>query len=51
MTEWSDIQLEKESSAWVLFVDGSSNLKSNGADIILEGSKGIVIEQSLRFGF
>ena len=35
----------------VLFVDGSLNLKGNGARIILEGPDGIMIEQSLRFDF
>ena len=32
-------------------MDGSSNLKDGGAGIILEGPKGVIIEQSLRFGF
>ena len=51
MTEWSDIQLGKDNSTWVLFVDGSSNLKGSIAGIILEGPEGIAIEQSLRFDF
>ena len=51
VTKWSDIQLEKESSTRVLFVDGSSNLKGSGAGIILKGSEGIAIKQSLRVSF
>ena len=46
-----DVQLKKESSTWILFVDGSSNLKGSGAGIILKGPEGIAIEQSLKFGF
>ena len=33
--------MEKESLSWVLFVDGSSNLKGSGASIILKGPEGI----------
>ena len=51
MTEWSDIQSRKDNSTWILFVNGSSNLKGSGAGVILEGPEGIAIEQSLRFGF
>ena len=36
---------------YILFFDGSSNLKRSGAGIILEGPDGIMIEQSLRFDF
>jgi len=32
-------------------VDGSSNPQGAGAGIVLEGSRGILIEQSLRFNF
>lgn len=42
---------EQTSQALVLSVDGSSNLAESGAGIVLEGSEGIVIEQSLRFEF
>jgi len=36
---------------WVLFVDGSSNQQGSGADIILEGPNGLLIEQTLKFSF
>lgn len=36
---------------WVLSVDGASNLKGNGAGIVLEGAGRILIELSLRFAF
>nr|KYP38110.1 Transposon Ty3-I Gag-Pol polyprotein [Cajanus cajan] len=36
---------------WTLHVDGSSNSKGGGADIILEGPNQVTLEQSLKFGF
>jgi len=36
---------------WVLSVDGSSNQQDSGADVILEGPDGLLIEQALRFAF
>nr|KYP44282.1 Transposon Ty3-I Gag-Pol polyprotein [Cajanus cajan] len=36
---------------WILHVDGSSNGQGSGAGVILEGPKGITLEQSLRFRF
>ena len=48
--EWCIGEAEAEKS-WVFFIDGSSNLKGSGARIILEGPEGIMIEQSLKFGF
>ncbi|XP_068486581.1 uncharacterized protein [Phaseolus vulgaris] len=36
---------------WVLSVDGSSNQQGSGADVILEGPNGLLIEQALRFSF
>ncbi|XP_020208609.1 uncharacterized protein LOC109793554 [Cajanus cajan] len=36
---------------WTLHVDGSSNCRGSRAGVILEGPKGIVLEQSLRFRF
>jgi len=38
-------------SQWMLLVDGSSNQQGSGAGIILEGPKGVLIEQALRFSF
>lgn len=36
---------------WTLYVDGASNVKGNGARIILEGPGDLVLKQSLRFDF
>jgi len=36
--------------AWILSVDGSSNGKGGGADIVLQGPNNLLLEQSLRFG-
>jgi len=36
---------------WILSVDGSSNLQGSGVGVILEGSSGLLIEQSLKFAF
>ena len=38
-------------SQWLLSVDGSSNQQGSGAGIVLEGPKGVLIEQALRFTF
>ena len=35
----------------MLHVDGASNSKESGADLILDSSKGIIIEHTLRFNF
>nr|KYP51927.1 Retrovirus-related Pol polyprotein from transposon 17.6 [Cajanus cajan] len=40
-----------EEQWWTLHVDGSSNGRGSGAGVILEGPRGIVLEQSLRFRF
>jgi len=36
---------------WILSVDGSSNQQGSRAGIILEGPRGLMIEQSLKFAF
>ena len=36
---------------WVLYFNGSSNRSKEGTDIIFEGAKGVVVEQSLFFNF
>ncbi|XP_016166886.1 uncharacterized protein LOC107609420 [Arachis ipaensis] len=36
---------------WKLHVDGSSNVTSGGAGVILESQNGVVIEQSVRYEF
>nr|KYP66883.1 Retrotransposable element Tf2 [Cajanus cajan] len=40
-----------EEQWWILHVDGSSNRQGSGAGVILEGPRGITLEQSLRFRF
>nr|KYP64946.1 Retrovirus-related Pol polyprotein from transposon 17.6 [Cajanus cajan] len=40
-----------EQQWWILHVDGSSNNQGSGAGVILEGPRGITLEQSLRFRF
>ena len=42
---------EETDFKWILSVDGSSNQQDNGADVILEGPNGLLIEQALRFAF
>ncbi|XP_072054885.1 uncharacterized protein [Arachis hypogaea] len=37
--------------SWKLHVDGSSNVTSGGAGVILENQNGVVIEQSVRYKF
>ncbi|XP_072071904.1 uncharacterized protein [Arachis hypogaea] len=37
--------------SWKLHVDGSLNITSGGAEVILESQNGIVIEQSVRYEF
>lgn len=40
-----------QSWEWTLSVDGASNVKGSGAGIVLEGPDGLLLEQSLHFGF
>ena len=42
---------QQAGSIWFLSVDGSSNQQGSGANIILEGPNGLLIEQALRFSF
>jgi len=48
---FEDSQPNSVDFCWVLSVDGSSNQQGNGAGVILEGSKGLLIEQALRFAY
>lgn len=36
---------------WLLSVDGSSNQRGNEAGTVLEGLRGVLVEQSLKFSF
>jgi len=47
----NDHQHTPEEDQWTLYVNGSSNPKDVGADIILEGPNDILIEKSLHFAF
>jgi len=38
-----------EEQMWILYVDGSSNKKGSGARIVLEGPRGLRVEQTLIF--
>ncbi|XP_068475223.1 uncharacterized protein [Phaseolus vulgaris] len=41
----------ERTSQWTLYVDGSSNSRSSGAGVVLEGPGEIVIEQAMKFEF
>jgi len=47
----NDLQQTPIEDQWTLHVDGSSNPRGVGADIILEGPNDILIEKSLHFSF
>jgi len=42
---------KEKTSRWTLYVDGSSNSRSCGAGVVLEGPGEIVIEQAMKFEF
>jgi len=42
---------EENTEEWTVFVDGSSNSKGSGAEIIIENNEGIIIEISLGLSF
>ncbi|MCI65951.1 gag-pol polyprotein, partial [Trifolium medium] len=42
---------ETGTQPWTLSVDGSSNLRESGAEVVLEGPDGVLIEHSLCFSF
>jgi hypothetical protein len=42
---------ESSEQPWTLSVDGASNIRGSGAEVVLEGPDGVLIEQSLRFSF
>jgi len=47
----NDLQHTPTKDQWMLHVDGSSNPKGVGANIVLEGPNDILIEKSLHFSF
>jgi len=47
----NDLQYTPTEDQWTLHVDGSSNPRGAGADIVLEGPNDILIEKSLHFAF
>jgi ribonuclease HI len=42
---------EESLEEWTVFVDGSSNSKGSGAEIIIEDNKGIIVKISLALYF
>ncbi|XP_068503767.1 uncharacterized protein [Phaseolus vulgaris] len=48
---FEDSQFNLNDLQWVLSVDGSSNQQGSGVGVILEGPRGLLIEQALRFAF
>lgn len=51
LVDESTSEQEETEEAWVLSIDGSSNLRESGAKVTLEGSDGVLLEKSLRFGW
>jgi len=47
----NDLQRTPKEDQWTLYVDGSSNPKEVGADIVLEGPNDVLVEKSLHFAF
>ncbi|XP_061345875.1 uncharacterized protein LOC133291606 [Gastrolobium bilobum] len=41
----------EDSVDWIIYVDGSSNIKGSGAGVIVESPQGITVEHSIHFGF
>src|SRR5215469_10159226 len=51
MVEFTKQSESAECFGWTIYVDGSSNTKGSGAEVILEGPDGVSIEHALHFGF
>ena len=54
LAELSPRSTQKEmevGTQWMLSVDASSNQQGSGVGVVLEGPKGLLIEQALRFAF
>jgi len=49
--ELTPYSTEEKTPRWTLYVDGSSNSRSCGAGVVLEGPGEIVIEQAMKFEF
>ena len=47
--EFSPLQNQEDNFPWILHVDSSSNSRSCGAGVVLEGPGNILIEQALKF--
>ena len=47
----NDLQRTPEEDQWTLYVNGSSNPKGAGVNIVLEGPNDILIKKSLHFAF
>jgi len=49
--ELSPQSTEVEDTQWTLYVDDSSNSRSDGVGVVLEGPGNILVEQALKFEF
>uniref|UniRef100_A0A2N9FQQ7 Uncharacterized protein n=1 Tax=Fagus sylvatica TaxID=28930 RepID=A0A2N9FQQ7_FAGSY len=47
----TETQLDLEAGKWELFVDGASNSRGSGAEIVLVSPEGLVLEQAVRLKF
>ncbi|KAL2226356.1 UNVERIFIED_CONTAM: hypothetical protein Sindi_1994300 [Sesamum indicum] len=47
----SPLVAEEQTSKWMLHVDGASNANNGGADILIQGPKGVEIEVAARLSF
>ncbi|XP_061347978.1 uncharacterized protein LOC133293426 [Gastrolobium bilobum] len=51
LVEMTHLHEAEDSVDWVIYVDGSSNIKGSGAGVIVESPQGITVEHSIHFGF
>lgn len=51
LVEFTSPIIETDPHVWMLYAEGSSNLKGSGAWVVLEGPSDLIIEQSMRFKF
>ncbi|XP_061353309.1 uncharacterized protein LOC133298090 [Gastrolobium bilobum] len=51
LVEMTHLHEAEDNVDWIIYVDGSSNIKGSGAGIIVESPQGITVEHSIHFGF
>ena len=49
--KWATTPKPDLMSAWVLHIDGASNVQGSGVSLILTNSEGVITEYTLRFNF